>query len=214
MNNADILILTQWLSPAYPVGSFSFSHGLETAISDGRIKSAGDLENWLGSVIEFGSGRSDVILLSAAYRADSGAQVHEINELSQALCPSKERLEETLSQGASFARTTNAIWGTELVAGTYPVAVGQAAALKNIDLETIAYLYLHSFASNLVSGAVRLVPLGQTEGQSCLDALSETCIRTAKEGLHASLEDLGTCAFASDIASMKHETQTVRIFQS
>ncbi len=214
MNKADLLTLTQWLSPSYPVGAFSFSHGLETAISDGRIATSDDLKDWLVSLIENGSGWSDLVLLCAAHRAKSPSDLQTISELAEALCPSKERLAETLQQGAAFARTTNAIWGGDTGPSAYPVAVGSAAGARNICLETTAYLYIHSFTSNLVSAAIRLIPLGQTDGQACLNLLAPICETTAQKALTATLDDIGTCAFMSDIASMTHEILPVRIFQS
>jgi len=214
MNNADLLTLTQWLSPSYPVGAFSYSHGLETAISDGRITTSDHVKHWLTALIERGSGWSDLVFLSAAYRANTADDLAAISELAEALCPSLERLNETRQQGAAFTRATNSIWSLNVTPAPYPVAVGTAARVRNIDLETTAYLYIHSFASNLVSAATRLIPLGQTDGQACLQDLACVCTRTAPKALDATIEDIGTCAFASDIASMRHETQTTRIFQS
>jgi len=210
----DIVLLTQWLSPAYPVGAFSYSHGLEAAITDDCVSDADTLFDWLKDLTELGSGRSDAILLAAAYNAADIADLQDISELAEALSPSQERLMETTQQGAAFVRTTNAVWGTKMPNCPYPVAVGRAANLKNIDLETTAYMYLHAFVANLISAAVRLVPLGQTDGQKCLARLSETCEKIAKEASMSTLLDLGSCTFLSDIASMRHETQTTRLFQS
>jgi urease accessory protein len=212
--NEEILVLTQWLSPAYPVGAFSYSHGLETAISDGRIANAQDLEVWLASVVEHGSCWNDLVLLVAAYRAKSGAERADIAELALSLCPSKERVAETQLQGAAFIRTTNAVWDCELPEMPYPVAIGVAASIQNIDMKTTAYIYAHSFISNLVSATVRLVPLGQTDGQACLQRVSARVSKAADMAIDATLEELGGCTFASDIAAMAHETLAARIFQS
>jgi len=154
------------------------------------------------------------VLLSAAHRAENAQDLKQVSDLSEALCISRERLFETLSQGRAFIRTTNAVWGSTLADAPYPVAVGAAAAHKNIPLDVTSYLYLQSFVSNLINTAVRLVPLGQTEGQACLSNLSEVIEKTAKAAQKASLEDLGSSTFSLDIASMNHEIQTTRIFQT
>lgn len=214
MNSDDILTLTQWLSPSFPVGAFSYSHGLETAIAEDHVTNADTLFDWLDDLLRLGSGRSDAILLAAAYKAASAGEIGEVKELAAALSPSRERLLETLQQGAAFVRTTNSVWGTNLEPGPYPVAVGQAAKAAGIDLETTIFMYLHAFAGNLTSAAIRLVPLGQTDGQTCLARLKETCQLVASEAIASTLEDLGSCSFQSDIASMRHESQTTRLFQS
>ncbi len=214
MNSDDILTLTQWLSPSFPVGAFSYSHGLETAISEGLVSDAETLFHWLDDLLKLGSGRSDAILLAAAYGASSPEALGEVKELAEALSPSRERLLETNQQGAAFVRTTNSVWETELEAAPYPVAVGAAANAAGIDLETTVYMYLHAFAGNLTGAAIRLVPLGQTDGQTCLARLKETCQSVASEAVTATLDDLGSCSFLSDIASMRHETQSTRLFQS
>lgn len=213
-NPVALQTLIQWLSPAYPVGAFSYSHGLERAVETGAVSDAQTLHSWLQSIIENGAGCSDVILLSAAFQAQDLDDVQDVATLADALNPAKERRLETLQQGASFARTTRAIWEGDLPDMAYPVAVGWAAKQHDIPLETTAYFYLHSFVSNLVSAAIRLVPLGQTEGQKCLADLAP-CIETvANIALTQTLDDLGSCCFAADIAVMNHETQYTRLFRS
>ncbi len=211
---AHLQTLMQWLSPAYPVGAFSYSHGLERAVETGAVWDVQSLHSWLRSIIENGAGRSDVILLSAAYLAPNTDALQKIANLADALNPDVERRLETQQQGASFARTTRAIWGGNLPDMAYPVVVGWAAKHHNIPLETTSYFYLHSFVSNLVSAATRLVPLGQTEGQKCLADLAP-CIKTVADiALTQTLDDLGSCCFAADIAVMNHETQYTRLFRS
>ena len=214
MVNAALHKLMQWLSPSYPVGSFSYSHGLEWAISQGEIRSAADLEIWLFDILKHGAGRNDAILLVHAYRAESATELSEIADLATALNPSAERLLETSAQGAAFAKTTRAIWSSDLPDMPYPVAIGAAAKQHYLPLETTTSLYLHSFIANLVSAAVRFIPLGQTAGQAVLPNLINTIETVATNAQTASLEDLGGCAFRADIASMQHETQTTRIFRS
>lgn len=209
--STDLLTLAQWLSPTFPVGAFAYSHGLETAVRDKRIPDADGIHAWLSAILTEGSGRSDAILLSLAHRADDPA---EADWEARAFAASGERIRESERQGAAFAATVRAVWRLELPDLMYPVAVGRAARLAGLPLVPTAALYLQSFASNLVSAAVRLVPLGQTEGQSVLARLSPLCQNLAEEAEDLDADDLFSNAFASDIAAMKHETMQPRLFQT
>lgn len=218
--NSNIVTLAQWLSPAFPVGAFAYSHGLETVIQNGSIASASTLQGWLWDVLEHGSGRNDCILLRSAYACTSAVCLQEVNETAIAVSASRERVQETQLQGTAFAQTTAAIWGAGEMADAYsaalcyPVAVGQAVARAQLDLDLAAAMYLHAFASNLVSAAVRAVPLGQTEGQRALAALVPLCDQIARDTIGTTLDDLSSTVFLSDIAAMQHETLQPRIFRS
>ncbi|QIZ82519.1 urease accessory protein UreF [Thalassovita gelatinovora] len=208
-----LLTLAQWLSPAYPVGAFSYSHGLEWAIEAGQVRDGDDFRDWLGDILRFGTGRNDAILLACAYRADAAA-LHDIDETARAFVAAKERLLETTAQGVAFCRTTAAIWGDDLPELTYPVALGYAAKTHGIPLRPTCAMYLHAFASNLTSAAMRLVPLGQTEGQTVLNELAPLCETIAEETEYLTPDDLGGSVFMADIAAMNHETQYTRLFRS
>jgi urease accessory protein len=209
-----LLTLTQWFSPSYPVGAFSYSHGLEWAVETGDVTDAGTFQRWLVDILTFGAGRNDAILLTAGYRCDSASDLQAIDDLARALAPSKERLMETQLQGQAFAKTTSDIWPVGLPEMTYPVAVGAAARAMNLPLEQTLALYLQAFASNLASAAMRLVPLGQTDGQTVLATMSPVCADIADTAQSQSIDDLGACSFLADIASMKHETQYTRLFRT
>ncbi len=208
-----LLTLAQWLSPAFPVGAFAYSHGLDAAVTDGTVTDADSFADWLDDVLFHGGGRTDAILLVAAHAADE-ASLQGLDELARALAPSAERLMETDLQGAAFAGTAAAIWGTDGAPRTYPVAVGAAAAVHGLPLEQTVQFYLHAFASNLTAAATRLVPLGQTEAQAVLAARAPALADLGRLALSLTLEDLGSSAFLADIASMRHETQYSRMFRS
>jgi urease accessory protein len=212
MTEAGLLALTQWLSPAFPLGSFAYSHGLEQAIAAGAVRDAADLAAWVGDVLEHGSGRNDAILLCAALR--SGADHAALADIARALAASAERLTETEAQGAALAATVNALAGADRPAAPLPVALGAAAAGLGLPPGRVAALYLQAFAQTLVLAAVRFVPLGQTEGQKVLAALGPLIERVAAEAAAAGLEDLGGAAVGADIAAMAHETMQVRIFRT
>jgi len=208
--DSALMVLVQWLSPAFPVGGYAYSHGLEWAISAGLIKDAAGLQGWLADVITHGSGRSDAVLLALALAP--GADHAALAAYASALAPARERLTETLGQGRAFTLATNALLGADHPPAPLPVAVGRAAASLGLPVERVLALYLHSFASTLVQGAVRFVPLGQTEGQQVLAALHPVISRVAGWAATAGLDDLGSAGFGSDMAAMAHEGMEVRIF--
>lgn len=213
MTPAELHKLTQWFSPSYPVGAFSYSHGLEWAISVGVITNASNLREWLHDVLHFGAGRNDAIFLAQAYGA-SPQDLMELAELAVAFNSSTERVLETNAQGAAFAKATHAVWGDDLKHSPYPVVVGAAAFAHNLPLPETISLYLHAFLANLVSAAVRFLPLGQNEGQTVLAALTNEIEQVVSEAVSASLDDLGGCALRGDMAAMLHETLPTRIFRT
>lgn len=209
---AGLMTLVQWLSPAFPTGAFAYSHGMEQVIADGGICSGADLEGWLSDVLRFGAGKQDAILLSAAL--EPGADLDGLAALCIALQPSAERLREVAEQGAAFARTVAALTGEVVPERPLPIAVGAAASKLGLEKAQVIALYLHAFASNLVSVAVRFVPLGQNDGQSALARLHPLIGRLAEEAASLGPEAIESAALGADIAAMQHEAMDVRIFKT
>ena len=213
MEAETLLTLAQWLSPAYPTGAFAWSHGLESATAERLVTEAASLERWIADLLAHGSGRTDAILLGEAFRADPAA-LRDLDDLALALAPSSERLAATREQGAAFAAVTRAVWGFDLPDMALPLVVGHAAALASVPLRPVVQLYLQGLASAQVQAALRLMPLGQTAGQVILHRLSPLCARVAEESLSLTSEDIGTCTMCLDLAAMRHETLSSRIFRS
>lgn len=223
---AALYRLLAWMSPAYPVGAFSYSHGLEWAVETGDIRSLQTLVGWLTVVLREGSGIADATFCAHAHRAvtaQDGKALAEVAELALAFQPSKERRLETTAQGNAFMAATEAAWPAPALllvraswreAVAYPVAVGAATAAHRIDEATTIHAFLHAVAANLISAAVRLVPLGQTDGQRALAALEPVVTETAAVARGLALDGIGGHALRSDIASMRHETQYTRLFRS
>ncbi len=205
-----LLRLLTWLSPAFPVGAFGYSHGLETAIRSGQVTDRPTLIAWLAGLIEHGSGWTDAVILAAAHRGE------DVTELATALSPSLERQLETLDQGEAFLIAVARSWPHPDLPrqAPYPVAVGLTAALHGVPLLDTLTAWLHAFAANLVSVAVRAIPLGQSEGVATIAALEPVIIATATRAAASTLDDLGACALASDMAAMRHETLQPRLFLS
>jgi len=211
MPTEGLLTLMQWLSPGFPLGTFSYSHGLEMAVADGRLRDAAGLQDWIATVLTHGTGRNDAILLAEAYRSDDA---QEIDALARALAPSRERLLETTAQGEAFCTTVNAVWGLDLRPMCLPVAVGRAARMQGIALDVTLSAYLHAFTAGLISAAQRCMPLGQTQAQRIVADQTPLCLSLAQAALTQSIDDLGGSAFLADIAAMQHETLQPRIFRS
>ncbi len=223
---SSLFRLMAWLSPSFPVGAFSYSSGLEWAVEAGDITNAATLARWLTVIIGDGGVSCDAALFANAYRAtaaNDGALLRATAELAVALAPSKERHLETTSQGRAFVEAARAAWPCaaldrlgELCEGpiAYPVAVAVTAAGHGVPLTPAVHAYLHAGAANLISAGVRLVPLGQTDGQRVLAALEPVVAATAVRAIATPLDDIGSAAFRADLAAMRHEAQYTRLFRS
>ena len=224
LNSAALYRLMAWLSPSYPIGAFSYSSGIEWAVEAGDIRDAATLRDWLAVMLAEGSGFCDAVLFIHAHRAaaeSNGVSLGEVAELAVAFAASKERHLETTAQGRAFLDTTRAAWPcavldqlVSLPEIALPVAVAVACAGHAIPLEPALAAYLHAQAAALISAGVRLVPLGQTDGQRVLAALEPVVASTLARARVTPLGDLGSAAFRADIASMRHETQYTRLFRS
>ncbi len=212
--DADILTLTQWLSPAYPVGGFAYSHGLEAAIDAGTVANSRDTEAWISDVLEHGSGWNDAVFVVAAFNAHDKEELINVDIAARAFCATSERLMETELLGQAFGNVTKGVWELDLGQFTYPVSIGRAARLQNLPLQLTTKMFLQAFASNLVACATRLVPLGQTDAQRLIRRLTQLCAQIAERAKKASLDELSSTAFLGDIAAMRHETQYSRIFRT
>jgi urease accessory protein len=223
---AALYRLMAWLSPAYPTGAFSYSSGIEWAVEAGDITDAGTLKHWLAVMVGEGGGFCDAVFFVHAFRAIAGADdalLRRVAEFAAAFAPSKERHLETTAQGRAFLDTTRAAWPTPAIdrlltvwdgAIALPIAVGVACAGHGVPVDPALHAYLHAMAANLISTGVRLIPLGQTDGQRVLAALEPIVAATAERALVTGLDEVGSAAFRADVASMRHETQYTRLFRS
>lgn len=221
--------LMAWLSPAFPVGGFSYSHGLEAAVEAGTVSDRESLRAYVAAVLRHGASRSDAMLFAAAWRAiaaDDGVAFLWAAERAAAMRGSAELALECNAQGTAFLATVAATWpdlglarwrealqGAELVPA-YPIAVALCAAVSGVALRPALIAYLQAFSSALVTAGVKLIPLGQTDGQRVIAALELVVEDAADEALARPLDDLGSAAPMIDILSMRHETQYTRLFRS
>lgn len=221
---ASRLIL--WFSPSFPTGAFGFSHGLEWAVEVEDVYDRATLQGWIDGVLQHGAGWSDAVLIAAVHRAATEGDAQALAataELAFALQPSQERRLESSVQGEAFLKAVETGWSHAIITRfralwrdpiALPVAVGVAAAANGIERSAVIPAYLTGLAANLVSAAIRLAPIGQSDGLRVLAALEPTIAALAGRAEIATLDDLGGCALRSDIASMRHETQSTRLFRS
>ena len=226
MDEAGALPLFVWLSPAFPVGAFAYSHGLEWAVEQGDIKDATTAEAWIADCLQYGAGRNDAIILKLAFeaaRTHNRAALRDIAELAVALQPSEERRLEATGQGNAFIAAIKAAWWTPTLDDlhsawdgdvAYPIALGVTAAGHGLALRQTLDAFLLAFISNLISAVVRLGPIGQTDGQRIMASLLPHVQAMGAMAEQAGLADLGGAALRADIASMNHETQYTRLFRS
>lgn len=214
-------VLFAWFSPAFPTGGFGYSHGIESAAADGRIGGEAELLAWLAAVLNQGAGWTDAVLFALGHRAardGDTARLADLAALGAAYAPSRERLAETLGQGAAFLAAVREGW-PEAASGladsiAYPVAAGACCGRIGASLPAALRAYLTGFAANLIAAGVRLSLCGQKAGVRILAALGPQIGRLALRASEAGEDDLGGCAFGSDIASMRHEVLEGRLFLS
>jgi len=218
--------LMAWLSPAYTIGAFSYSSGIEWAVEAGDIKDAETLQQWLSAMLGVGSGFCDAVFFVHAHRAVASRDdvlLQDVAALAAALVASKERFLETTAQGRAFLDATKAAWSCpalirlqDVWSGTValPVAVAVAVAGHDIPCEPALGAFLHALTANWISAGVRLIPLGQTDGLRVLAALEAAIGATVQRALATPLDEVGSATFRADLASMRHETQYTRLFRS
>ncbi|OYR10360.1 urease accessory protein UreF [Brucella grignonensis] len=217
--NTALLRLMAWLSPVFPVGSFSYSNGLERAVHDDLVTDVESLQAWLQSLVIYGSGWNDAVLFAESWRqAVSGGDLSEVTELAAALAGSRERYMETMLQGAAFLIAAkswdHAVFERLPSECAYPVAVGAVAGAHGIPLTSALSAYLQAYCINLLQASIRLSVTGQSGVTALMAALETILITTAARAAHSTLDELGSATFLADITAMKHETQHSRLFRS
>ena len=216
--SAALVRLMTWLSPAFPVGAFAYSGGLEKAIAEERVSDRVSLEAWLSRLATHGPLKTDAIFFSLAYKAGDADELTELNALAEALAGSAERYRETVALGSAFLASASA-WPCAALGwlngrAAYPVAAGAVSGGHHVGLEAGLSAYLHAALSQLVSVAIRCSVIGQQVGVGMLAALEALVLDQARIAAVSRMDDLGSATIAADIASMRHETQTTRLFRS
>lgn len=208
----DRLRLVQWLSPAFPIGAFAYSQGLEQAIAGGDIGTPADVAAWVTDVLMHGSGRMDAILLARA--RDPDADLAALADLAHAFAASSERLLEMTEQGRAFGLTIGSLTGVAQPPLPYALAVGHATRSLACPTDEVVSLWLMGLAGQLLQAAVRFLPMGQTDAQAILLQLLPAIRDLADACASAPLSALASSAFRADVVQMQHETLETRIFRT
>jgi len=224
-----ILRQQSWLSPTFPAGAYSYSHGLEYAIEAGHIHNRETLVDWLEADLCYGSGRNEAIFFHESWRfasEDNRARLIEVAKLATAFRSTSEFALESIQQGSAYLATLRRVWCDQILdwlsdmlqklnlPPALAVVLGVRAATQGVPVCLALPAFLQSLIANLVNAGVRLLPLGQTDGQLALAELEEAVLTASRKAAHATLDDLGSAAFLVDLSSMAHETQYTRLFRS
>jgi urease accessory protein len=224
-----LLRLQTWLSPAFPTGSYSYSHGLEWAVETGDIHDRQSLVDWLEADLCYGSGRNEAIVFSEAWRCalgDDRIRLAELAELAAAFRGTFEFALESSQQAMACLSTLRQVWPDPLldclskilsehnVPSALAVVLGVSSGSLGIPVKVALPAFLQSYVANFVTASVRLIPLGQTDGQFAIARLEEAVTTTSVQAEDATINELGSAAFMVDLASMAHETQYTRLFRS
>jgi urease accessory protein len=224
-----LLRLQSWLSPAFPTGSYSYSHGLEWAVEAGHVHDRESLVDWLDADLRYGSGRNEAIFFIEAWRcavADNRPKLLEIAELAAVFRGTAEFALETTQQGMAGLATLRQVWPDRLldwlsgalseskIQPVVAVIFGVRSAGQGMPAAAALAAFLQNYTANLVIAGVRLIPLGQVGGQLAIAALEDGILATSAQAQEATIHDLGSAAFMVDLASMAHETQYTRLFRS
>lgn len=228
MRTEGLAKLLAWLSPSFPVGSFAYSHGLEAAIEEGLVHDRATLQAWIADLLAHGSAQADAIFFRHAHAAvlgNSKPGYVEVAEIAAAMRGTGELALEATQQGESFFSAIADAWPVDVkgwrdalaaaaIRPAFPVSVACAVASAAIPVDDALCAYLHAFAANLVSAAVRAIPLGQTDGQRALAGLESDVDAAVAASIGRSLDEAGAATIAVDALSFRHEVQYSRIFRS
>jgi urease accessory protein len=220
--SANIALLLNWLSPSFPTGAFAYSQGLEAAVSDCWVTTEEDLREWLGTSLTQGQLWCDLAVASCVRRADAQAEIAELNALHTALNSTAERRAEALDLGGNFRDAYLAAWKPASGSAfdglddrpTYAVALALACRDHAIGCVAMLDAMATAYHTNAISAAIRLSVTGQSGGQRVIAGLGPLTAETTARAAEATTDDIATASFQADLASMRHETQTTRLFRS
>ena len=220
----SLLRLQQLASPILPVGSYSYSEGLELLVETGAIANAAALKDWLVQELELGGFAIEGAMLCRAYHALESNNLNQLTNWNHWWSAARETYElrqQSWKMGQSLIRLLRSIdptmnpWLDHLEQPTnWTIVFGAAAAHWKIDLHASLLAYGQSWASNSIGAGVKLIPLGQTAGQQILLELLPTIVMMSDRAMVIQDTELSSCSWGLALASSQHEQQTVRLFQS
>lgn len=224
LTHSHFLSILQLASPALPVGAYSYSEGLEMLVENGNIDTSNSLKSWLEAELNYGSIRIDgAVMIRGLEAAKEGklADLKRWNLWLSAVRDTEELRAASWQMGRSLIQLLSKLVPSTLPLATavgypcnYAIAFGIACAHWQINTDAALLAYLHSWANNLITAGVKLIPLGQTTGQELLLELQTLLNITMSEILTLEDDNLVCCSWGLSLASMQHETQYTRLFRS
>ncbi|MBS3027001.1 MAG: urease accessory protein UreF [Dolichospermum sp. DET50] len=224
LTHSHFLAILQFASPALPVGAYSYSEGLEMLIENGTITNVENLQYWLKSELVYGSIRLDAAVMVRGFyavKSDDRSALKRWNLWLSAARDTEELRAASWQMGRSLMQLLGKLEPEILpmvnavgYPGNYAIAFAIACAHWDINIQAALLAYLHSWANNLITAGIKLIPLGQTAGQELLLGLQPLLTSTVGEILTMADDDLGCCNWGLSLASMQHETQYTRLFRS
>ncbi|MFM7365687.1 MAG: urease accessory protein UreF [Cuspidothrix sp.] len=224
LTHSHFLTVLQLASPALPVGAYSYSEGLEMLIENGMITNIKNLQDWLKSELIYGSIRLDAAVIVRGFHAAKNNDIEGLKRWNLWLSAARDT-EELRAASWQMGRSLMQLLG-KLESGilplvnavgypsNYAIAFAIACSYWDINIQACLLAYLHSWANNLITAGIKLIPLGQTAGQELLLGLQPLLTTTMEEILTMADDDLGCCNWGLSLASMQHEIQYTRLFRS
>jgi urease accessory protein len=225
------LLQLMWLaSPALPVGAFSYSEVLESAVDTGRVGNEAEAGDWLVDQLQLGLARAEMAVLAQAVAARREGELERITELNSWFCRTRESAElrqqteqmgrslvEWLRNGgcAAFAADPRiAALAALRPAPTWPVAFALAAAQTDASLRDALLAFAFGWSETMVQTAMKAVPLGQGAAQRMLARLAAAVPAAVDHSLGLSDAERQVCTPMLAILSAQHEVQYSRLFRS
>jgi urease accessory protein len=224
LTDSHFLHILQLASSALPVGAYSYSEGLETLVENGVVANQATLQQWLEDELKYGAIRLEAAVMVRAMQAATIGDMEALHYWNLWLSAARETQElrnSSWQMGRSLIQLLGKIQPqiqpfTDAVGNpsNYAIAFGIAAAHWQIDISAALLAYLHSWATNLITAGVKIIPLGQTAGQELLLQLQPLISHTGIEIISLKDDEIACCSWGLSLASMQHETQYTRLFRS
>lgn len=224
IDNLSLLHLLQITNTALPVGAYSYSEGLESLVEAQVIYDRKTLKHWLEQELGYGAIRIEAAIMLRGYRAKQAGDLETLeywNNWAKAARETAELREQSWQMGHALRRLLEKLepelskeFSSLSQEVSFAIAFGIIAAHWQIDPSSAILGYIHSWATNLISASIRLIPLGQTTGQQLLSNLHSSIIATSSKILDLKDDELSSCGWGLALASMNHEIQYSRLFRS
>lgn len=227
MNLQHLILLLQINGGTFPSGGFSQSFGLETYVSLGKIRNGEQFSEFLHMYIDAVVARSECPIALEAMKLTPAWRVEEIRsleDLSLAAKLTRESRLAALRSGKAFLRIVSSICKDTRIQGlyqdwaregmSYSVAYGLFCGSMGIRREDAAAAFIFNTANALVQSAIKLVPLGNVEGQQILAYAASAMEKAVILACDLEIGDVTNFAPGLDIAGMDHETLSVRLFMT